>query len=288
MRRRSGFRSGNFFGIAPNTFIGGVASTIPDSATLATKLNIPESEIKSFEVVGNDIKAAVNVNYTLDQIQFGDDFAYYRDEDGKCLRLGRESDGNFDTYIRYAYGLYFPNAIYHGYFVSGNWTYNFRSSGARMRLYMPKVLNWGASHGEEVRSDGTKIFRQNFVDYNLWNIYVHPSMLTINNGGLEGDLAFAQSRGATIVGVDNFTKPANITDLSYTTNGTDVTLNFTPPTSTNTLDFYQVYVNGFYKQEITGSGAVISGLSNGDKITVYACDEYYNRSLSNEVIISGI
>jgi hypothetical protein len=280
MQRRGLFR-GSKVNTTPNTFIGGVASTIPDSATLATKLGIPESKIGSFEVCGNDIKAAVNAPYTLPRYTsstFGN-YTYFRDLGGNLTEFGSPNIGIPSS----CEILEFYSATYHGYNPS-NWSY---PSDSQIKImYFPNVLNWGDSHGQEDPYQGTRIFR--FSAAANARIYVHPSMATSNNGGLEGDLAYAQSTGAVIRYVSDFTKPSEITDLSYTTNGTDVTLTFTPPSSTNALDFYQVYVNGCYKEEITGSGAVISGLNNGDKVTVYACDEYYNRSISNEVTISGI
>jgi hypothetical protein len=296
MQRRGLFRA-NKVNTIPNTFIGGVAADIPDSATLATKLGIPESKIKSFEVVGNDIKAAINTTYNLSGNTFYNKaITYFKDKSKNvknivgweffnttsltCIELeGVETIGVNGFRNSRASRYIFPECTQLDQGVNDSYQF-YLCSNAKV-IYLPKCTQYGAW------TDGTKpnVF---FSIQSGVKIYADPSMATINNGSEEGDLAYARSRGCIITYVQNFTKPANITDLSYTTNGTDVTLNFTPPSSTNTLDFYEVYVNGCYKEEISGSGAIISGLSNGDKVTVYACDEYYNRSISNEVTISGI
>jgi hypothetical protein len=296
MQRRGLFRGS--INTTPNTFIGGVASTIPDSATLATKLGIPESKIKSFEVVGNDIKAAINTTYSMPYRCWYNDvnITCFDDSKGKCTTWNNQTfsyifrnatnlkginfpgllkqDGRYDVRGTNFRSLYFPELEQ----VLEGFIYEDGSAPIR-RIYIPKAT---------IGTDPTT-FEGVFYFLKAGSvIYCDPVNETSNNGGVDADLQNAINDGATVVYIQNSTKPANITDLSYTTNGTDVTLTFTPPSSTNALDFYEVYVNGCYKQEISGSGAVISGLNNGDKVTVYACDEYYNRSISNEVTISGI
>jgi hypothetical protein len=287
MQRRGLFRG--TIDRLPNTLIQGVATSIPDKTELANRLNINVSDIGLFTVEGNDIKANIKVNYNLPNrydafkqpsgcISFVDlenkitstsEFIFYASDILVAVELGAVSVANqlFQSSDNIK-KVYFPNATSIGYACF----YNCKSP---MRVYIPKVRTF----------TGGDVF---YAINNTVTIYADPFLQTSNGGAEDSQIAYARGRGATIIYVSDFTKPSEITDLSYTTNGTDVTLTFTPPSSTNTLDFYEVYVNGFYKEEISGSGAVISGLSNGDKVTVYACDEYYNISISNEVTISGI
>ena len=66
-------------------------------------------------------------------------------------------------------------------------------------------------------------------------------------------------------------------------------LNFTPPSSANALDFYEVWLddgtdNPVQKycifDEISASGATLSGLVSGRtyKLKIAACDVYWNGS----------
>lgn len=120
-------------------------------------------------------------------------------------------------------------------------------------------------------------------------IYAHPSMETINNGGLEADLTYARdSRDAIIRYVTNFTAPNPITDLSVgTVFGTAVQLNFTTPISTNAIDYYELYVNGIYSKKII-SGNYITGLSTNTSYAfeIIPVDIFYNKSTSNTVNVT--
>jgi len=118
-------------------------------------------------------------------------------------------------------------------------------------------------------------------------IYINPFLQTSNAGAEEGDIAYARTRGATIRYVTDFTAPNPITNLSIgNVYGTAIQLNFTAPTgSLNTIDFYEVWVNGRYYQDITGSGQYITGLTPSTvyNIEVKPTDIYYNKSTSNIV-----
>lgn len=107
---------------------------------------------------------------------------------------------------------------------------------------------------------------------------------------------------ATLIEVLDYTPPSSVTDLSssnITSSGCD--LNFTAPSSTNSLDFYEVWVErldldewhkdrvlGRYtiSQEITSSGDTISSLISGIsyRIHIIACDIYWNRSEISNII----
>lgn len=253
--------------LTPNTFIGGLASAIPTKAALATKLGIAESSIGYFGVNGNNIEAAVNVSYNMPiNVFFNNDIITSFEEVGNVTSINQSMFGDSGSIAR----VILPICT------NINGEFNFQATNSLKRLYIPNVTDIGMSAGNN------RNFR--FGSFSNCNIYANEFLETNNAGAMDGDLADAQFLGATIKFIRNLTKPSSITDLSHSGG----TLAFTAPISANTLDFYEVYVNGFYKQEIAGSGSVISGLVNGDKVTVYACDIYYNRSLSNEITISGL
>jgi hypothetical protein len=265
----------------PNLFLGGVGG-VYSKAELAEDLNISEYFIPYFEVFGENIAARVSKTNIITKDFFGstsgfrDNIKSYYDMDGVISVFPKGSFAVCEKLEK----VYLPGCTKIGG-VSGNWAFFWFD--VLKTVYIPNCLEFGNTVGE----DGN-VFRAYQTNWAVTTLYVDPSMRTINNGGLEGDLNQVLGWGASVIDNNNNILPDPITNLSYTTTGTDTTLNFTPPSATNNLDFYEVFINGFYKEEITGSGAVISGLSNGDKVTVYACDEYYNRSISNEVVISGL
>jgi hypothetical protein len=70
---------------------------------------------------------------------------------------------------------------------------------------------------------------------------------------------------------------------------TAIQLNFTPPNSTNAIEFYECYANGKFQNEILESGQAITGLAPNTNynITVVAVDVFYNKSVvSNNVNVS--
>lgn len=79
------------FGREPwiNTIIGGVASSIPTKAALATKLAISESNIKRFEIIGSDVRAHISSSYGIPADAFNADstITYYNDIRGKVVGI---------------------------------------------------------------------------------------------------------------------------------------------------------------------------------------------------------
>ena len=279
------------YGGSANTFIGGVSSVINTPALLADKLrNYPsdtafsEFNIANFTIVGDDIECYIGVEYMLGP-NFLTDFdtlTYYRDVGGKAIS-NYTLNSQSKMFLR-CYNLenvYFPNMIYiQG--VLSNWTFeNTYGSYSKWRIfYIPNVINFGSTVG----NDGN-VFRNNFS--NSIKIYAHPSMQTINEGGVEGDLALFDSLGSNSIRyVQNSTSPSPITNLTIgTITATTIQLNFTAPSSLNTIDFYEVWLNGRYYQDITGSGQDITGLTPSTvyNIEVKPTDIYYNKSTSNIV-----
>ena len=120
-------------------------------------------------------------------------------------------------------------------------------------------------------------------------------------------LIIARELGCTLIEVTDTTKPNQITDLSFSNiTSSSVDVSFTPPISTNNLDFYEVYIErqdldywheirvqqrNTIHQEIIGSGDTINNLlANVDyKIKIVACDEFWNKSeISNEIEITTL
>jgi hypothetical protein len=227
MRRRSGFRSGNFFGVAPNTFIGGVASTIPDAATLATKLNISESEIKSFEIVGSDIKAAININYVMPTAAFKNNtnITYFDDQGNNCTLLNRECF-QFCSNLTYVY--------FNGCKEIENVVFSYCTSLSDIQFNALETITGGFVLNRTLVQDcdfpnlislNAQAFRSeinpaNQTRFNIPNcatigdtvgnnsvflninsgceIICPTSLQTANAGGEEGDIAYARGRGCTI------------------------------------------------------------------------------------------
>jgi hypothetical protein len=266
--------------LSTNTEIGGIAATISTPALLASKLGISVGTISNFSIVGSDIKCKITGSYGIPISAFNylgtpsftyPPCTYYYDKDGLVTSLG---EGAFSSYsLKW---VYFKNATSVGYrcFADG-------SGNQRDFVYIPSCTNLGGSVGDD----------SNFI-YGLQTkiIYVNPSLATCNSGAPDGDLAYAITQGATIRYVTNFTVPNPVATLaSGTIYNTVIQLNFTTPSSTNTIDYYECYVNGVKKNNITASGQYITGLtpSTSYNFTVVAVDVFYNKSvMSNSVSVS--
>lgn len=88
----------------PNTFIGGIGSVITTKASLATKLGISESIIKSFKVVGTEVQAFIDSNYTMTNRFYEDTtITHYDDKDGKVTAIGQNQfrDCSNLEYVRF-------------------------------------------------------------------------------------------------------------------------------------------------------------------------------------------
>ena len=260
--------------LSPNTFIGGVATSVPDKSTLALRLNISESNISYFAIVGNNIEASVNVNYVLSSFSEFSGIRSYIDK-GKCTALGIPPSGYFGV-LDSVEVMEFPVATYHGGRIS-NGVYTINSK--LKTLYIPNVVNYGQD-----RNNNNLFWDGNYSEV---TVYAHASMETINGGAEEGDLVYAKTRQVTVIYIQDFTAPNAINNLSIGTKyATALQLNFIPPSSVNGIYFYEVYVNGVYKDSILGSGGYITGLTPGNTyiIKIKAIDIYYNKSqFSNSV-----
>lgn len=263
----------------PNTFIGGVSATISTASALATKLGISVGRIENFTIEGSDIKCKITGgNYVISQFdQFFDTsgiITYYRDLDGLVSGLG-----NLAFYNTTIAEVYTPNATSIG---TAAFDQNIALSNNLKILYAPRCT----SIGDTVLNNN--VFRSGNLGGG--KIYVDPSLQTINSGGVEGDIAYLAT-GNTINYVTNFTAPNPVTTLSAgTIYNTAVQLNFTAPSSTNAIEYYELSLNGVLQtQRITASGQYITGLtpSTSYNITLIAVDIFYNKSVvSNSLSVT--
>lgn len=279
--------------VEPNVFIGGVSATYDSESSIATALGLSAGDISLFSIDGNNISFRVETNFTLQNDSFrditiGDVLTYFIDVDGYCLGAQGSSFRlqNSNTVI-----LVLPNATTFG-------TECFLGSRVSY-LRLPNMTNLGFKCLESVTL-GKRYYVPNstFGANNLYNrvfrncpstlkVYHDSALLTSNGGGLEGDLDHVlNDRGGSIQDVQNFTAPSSVTDLSassITSNSVD--LNFTVSSSTNTLDFYEVWIDDgtnnprqlyHFWDEISSSGDTLTGLTAGTTYTIkiVACDIY--------------
>ena len=283
--------------VVNNTFIGGVASVINTPTQLAAKLqNYPsgsafdEANIQNFTIVGDDIECYIGVDYQVVSYASFPNITNYIDEGNKCKFLNFQSftatDSislvKFNGVLNCLNDVFLNSACKFFEFkelikVTNNM---FNSTYKAENIFIPNALTIG---------DSNTVVNNCFLNIKLGcKIYVHPSMLTVNAGGLEADLAYAQNtRGCIISAVQNYTSPNPITDLSIgTVYATAIQLNFTAPIgSTNTIDFYEVWVNGEYNNKGNTSGLFATDLTPSTvyNIEVKPVDIYYNKSTSNIV-----
>lgn len=277
--------------LSTNTEIGGVAATINTPALLATRLGIDVSRITNFTIVGSDIKCRITGGYIIPTTPgFGNvtSLTYYRDTDALVTIIknsafyntGLSEEVRFDncTIIEggalsknFSTGFYLPKVTTVGDIC-------FDNVSTANYYYLPLCTSLGSTNGND------------FVFRNIKSgaiIYVNPSLATNNAGSQDGDLSAAITSGAVVRYVSNFTAPNPVTDLSAgTVYNTAIQLNFTPPSSTNAIDYYECYVNGVLKNTITASGQYIIGLTPNTfyNITLKAVDIFYNKSIVSNTV----
>lgn len=279
-----GLRSGG----DPNTFIGGVSSVINTPALLAAKLeNYPSgtafsaASIQNFAIVGDNIECYIGVDYQIASLAFRNTQittsspTFFYDSDGKCKHLGGSA-----FYSSRRTGLfYFPSAV-----SIGNAQFyheNYGDSDVADRVYyLPNCTNVGTPSVADTAMFGIGAITQ--------KLYANTFLQTNNGGGVDATIQDGiTSRGLQVVWILNQTPPNPITNLTAgTVTSTSIQLNFTAPTgSTNAIDFYEVWINGFPYQNITASGGTVTGLTTGTsyEIEVKPVDIYYNKSISNKI-----
>lgn len=82
------------------TFIGGIGGIVNTPALLATKLDISESIIENFEVVGSDVYVNITDTYSMTSRFYNDtDITHFHDNEGKVLSLGTNQFRNCSNLI---------------------------------------------------------------------------------------------------------------------------------------------------------------------------------------------
>lgn len=250
--------------------------TSPDNSTfrLATSMNIFKALNPSFvfSAAGSDFRAA--------------DLTYIDYNDVTELSARMFQDNSNVEYVRH------KNLLSTGT-VAAVWA----GCSSTKRIYVPNCTAYRTSLDVNSPFRGIGIGTK---------IYVPVSMLTVDGGQPHPALKYAvDTRSAVLVGVVNQTAPSAISDLSASSiTATGFDADFTPPSSTNTLDYYHIWVerqdldywhkdrviqrNSPY-QEILASGDSITGLISGVtyKVKCKAGDIYGNESgFSNEIEIT--
>lgn len=126
--------------------------------------------------------------------------------------------------------------------------------------------------------------------YKINGITVYTSPITATLSPMIADISIYEKGGsiseAIIDGV-----PINWININGAEFGSIYQFNFTPPTSLNALDFYEVWVDDgdndpaqlFYPHgEISGDGGEIAIPINTLKVKIAACDEFWNGSGMSE------
>jgi len=272
-----------------NTEIGGVAATISTPALLATKLGISVGNISNFTIVGSDIKCKITGSYVMNAWSNNTAITYFRDTDNlvtntplfdNCTALSGLLEFKTPTTNTVSYLVTNSNVDIVSYpNVTSFYTQSFFENTTKKRdYYIPRCTTIGATSG-----DNSVFFGINSGSV----IYVDPSLATNNGGNPDGDLQYAIGRGAMVKYVANFTVPNPVTTLSAgNIYNTAIQLNFTPPSSSNAIDFYRCYANGIFKNKIMESGDYITGLtaSISYALTIEAVDIYGNTSLISNSI----
>ena len=272
----------------PNLFIGGVAASISTASALATKLGISESDISLFQVSGNDVEASIEIDYVLPEDCFLDstqitsfvDLQHCKGIEYRslyqCINLQKVEIVNCLYVANFA--IRRSTALTEILLQSCTNVQGTRAFSVLSNLdfcYLPVVT----SLGETVGNDNVFQFSKTSA-----KILINKFLETSNSGAPDGDLVSMSN----VVYIDNYTPPDAISDLTVGTKyATALQLNFTPPASVNTVEFYQVYINGFYHSDLGSPGDFIFGLSPNSAysdITVKAVDALYNKSsFSNSV-----
>ena len=286
-----------------NTFIGGLGTEVSDENDLASLFDFNATDVTDFLIDSdNNISFRINKSYspdynafnTLKSGLFSNSITYYIDRGG-FVNSGLSEDIGI-TSMFYAqtnlHTLWMPNATSSGSdllrqcygltyvrldsvinLTGGN---QFRINDATLsqlkRIYIPKATTIQSSNVFKGINSGTVIY--------------HESTMSANSELLEAQNTY----GAVLKSVSNFTPPNEVSDLSASLVGnSSLDLLFTTPTSTNSIEFYEVWIddntnnsfqlNTIY-QEITASGASVTGLNAGTNynIRIVSCDEYWNRS----------
>lgn len=326
----------------PNLLIGGLGSTITNKADLASYFeDVLASDISLFNVdVNNNIQCHIDkdLKQEFNAIKDNANLTYFifTNETKSILLRNRDFENVDNCLAVYSNSMINEtgsNTLFYSFGMSSGFKYldiqglteigyvdcshiqTFRDSNNLRWLRLPNLT---FIEGLAITHSTSTSLRRVYLPSLTHLVSKHASVRTFHipptsakfylNTALDGvgntEVTYLQGR-CTVVFIDNTTPPSSIADLSASNiTSTSVDLNFTTPSSTNTLDFYEVWIErqdlDYYSKErvsqrltihdeIISSGDTISGLISGTtyKIKIFACDEYWNRSEeSNEIEIT--
>lgn len=271
------------YGGPANVFIGGAASVITNETQLAAKLaNYPSgtafsvANIYNFTIVGDDIECYIGVDYQIVPAAFRNTQittsspTYFRDYGLKCKLLKSSA-----FYSSRRTGLFdFPAVLT----IEASQFYheNYGDADVADRIYyFPNCTNIGSPTVADTQMFGFGNITQKY--------YANTFLQTNNAGGVDATLAYGIANDTLqVVWILNQTAPSAITNLTIgTITATTLQLNFTAPSSLNTIDFYEVWLNGKRTDKtVTASGQNITGLTTATlyNVQLKAVDIYYNKS----------
>lgn len=258
-----------------NTFIYGIAPQTNTAELLATKLGIPASRITNFTVNGADVQCAIAGTYEVKGFNFNDTskVTRYIDTGGLVIGIGGQA-----FYSVPLVEGYFPNATY---ILGQAFDQNINSLNTLKMLYIPKVLTIGSTTGVET------VFRMGNLTER--KVYAHPSLATVNAGGVEGDL-LSLTTGNTLRYVTNFVAPNPITNASVGNVYATAIQLIDNGASTNAIDYYEnVKVNGIaYRNLKVGEHIIGLNPNTVNTIEAVAVDVFYNKSATAIITKSTI
>jgi len=113
------------------------------------------------------------------------------------------------------------------------------------------------------------------------------SLQTVNAGAPDGDITFFVSKGGTVKYVSNFIEPSAPVIASATGYITYVNLSVST-SSTNTVDYYELYNNGVFVKNIPTTGFIddLAQLTSFN-FSVIAVDVMYNKSPMSNVVATA-
>lgn len=182
-----------------NHFVRGIASTLNTAALVAVKYRhypsgtiFTESDIKNFEIVGDEIRYRIDSDYEIINFGFGiSGLTHYIDKEGKCKKY------NYNSII-YAVNRTTLKTVELPKLekippVQTNWQFA-QTFPVFERFYVPKVVEWGNTVLLESRPTDLDagVVRTTSLPFSAPNLEITTSILnqTSNSGGVEGDLAW--------------------------------------------------------------------------------------------------
>jgi hypothetical protein len=256
-----------------NTFIGGSGATYPTATSLATFLGISASQIGNYSIdSNNNIECTINASYSITSADTVS--TYWEDRGGLCTSLSANVFEDNEILVR---------AIFPAVTSVGDNCFDLVSAAGEDVLelcYLPLCTSLGSTVGLD------SVFasqEESCIGY--FNSVIE----TANAGNDDSDAKLLLDNNGDAIYVANTTAPSAITDLTLdATFATAVRVSWTVPSSTNTLDFYEVYVDNVFVKRTVNTDVLINTLSASTSydITILATDIYFNRSVSNVLSVT--